>query len=127
MMLGSLLLLPAFLLMTHTYVPLRFPAIMLGLAYSLVQAALWPLVAYVVDESKLGTAYGLMTMIQNLGVGGGIIIVNGANKFANAGADNPGGYALAMWIFAVLGVISFVLSAFLRKTDGNAVKAVSTK
>ena len=38
------------------------------LAFSLVPAVLWPSVPYLVEERRLGTAYGLMTMLQNIGL-----------------------------------------------------------
>ncbi|XP_061493161.1 major facilitator superfamily domain-containing protein 1 isoform X2 [Rhineura floridana] len=40
----------------------------LGVAYSLLACALWPMVAFVVPEHQLGTAYGFMQSIQNLGL-----------------------------------------------------------
>ncbi|XP_056612211.1 major facilitator superfamily domain-containing protein 1 [Triplophysa dalaica] len=40
----------------------------LGLSYSLLACALWPMVAFVVAEHQLGTAYGFMQSIQNLGL-----------------------------------------------------------
>jgi nitrate/nitrite transporter NarK len=40
----------------------------LGIAFSLVPSAMWPAVARLVDEKQLGTAYGIMTSIQNLGL-----------------------------------------------------------
>lgn len=36
-----------------------FPQCLLGVAYSLLACALWPMVAFVVPEHQLGTAYGL--------------------------------------------------------------------
>lgn len=36
-----------------------FHQCLLGLAYSLLACALWPMVAFVVPEHQLGTAYGL--------------------------------------------------------------------
>uniref|UniRef100_A0A671LLF3 Lysosomal dipeptide transporter MFSD1 n=1 Tax=Sinocyclocheilus anshuiensis TaxID=1608454 RepID=A0A671LLF3_9TELE len=41
---------------------------LLGLSYSLLACALWPMVAFVVLEHQLGTAYGFMQSIQNLGL-----------------------------------------------------------
>ncbi|KAM9231870.1 lysosomal dipeptide transporter MFSD1 isoform 3-T3 [Leptosomus discolor] len=41
---------------------------LLGVAYSLLACALWPMVAFVVPEHQLGTAYGFMQSIQNLGL-----------------------------------------------------------
>ncbi|XP_040284090.1 major facilitator superfamily domain-containing protein 1 isoform X1 [Bufo bufo] len=40
----------------------------LGVSYSLLACALWPMVAFVVPEHQLGTAYGFMQSIQNLGL-----------------------------------------------------------
>uniref|UniRef100_H3AYP1 Lysosomal dipeptide transporter MFSD1 n=1 Tax=Latimeria chalumnae TaxID=7897 RepID=H3AYP1_LATCH len=40
----------------------------LGLGYSLLACALWPMVAFVVPDHQLGTAYGFMQSIQNLGL-----------------------------------------------------------
>ncbi|XP_023333048.1 major facilitator superfamily domain-containing protein 1 isoform X2 [Eurytemora carolleeae] len=39
----------------------------LGVAYSLLASALWPIAALIIPEYQLGTAYGLMQAIQNLG------------------------------------------------------------
>ncbi|KAI2656612.1 Major facilitator superfamily domain-containing protein 1 [Labeo rohita] len=41
---------------------------LLGLSYSLLACALWPMVAFVVPDHQLGTAYGFMQSIQNLGL-----------------------------------------------------------
>ncbi|KAJ8280343.1 hypothetical protein GJAV_G00053430 [Gymnothorax javanicus] len=40
----------------------------LGMSYSLLACALWPMVAFLVPEHQLGTAYGFMQSIQNLGL-----------------------------------------------------------
>ena len=64
---------------------------MMGIAFSLIPAVMWPSVAYIVDQSKLGTAYGLMTMIQNIGLSGFNLMVGWANDHSHAGASNPGG------------------------------------
>jgi len=42
--------------------------IWIGFAYALGASSLWPMVAFVVEPSKLGTAYGMMTAIQNAGL-----------------------------------------------------------
>jgi MFS family permease len=40
----------------------------LGLGYSVFAAVIWPSVAYVVDSKALGTAYGVVTSLQNFGL-----------------------------------------------------------
>ncbi|CAL1273739.1 unnamed protein product [Larinioides sclopetarius] len=44
------------------------PMIGIGLTYSLLACGLWPMVALEVPEHQLGTAYGIMQSIQNLGL-----------------------------------------------------------
>ena len=38
-----------------------------GAAFVIVPAALWPSVPLIVDKNRVGTACGLLTMIQNMG------------------------------------------------------------
>lgn len=49
-------------------VNLWIPMISLGIGYSIMCSALWPLVALVVPQNQLGTAYGVMQAVQNLGL-----------------------------------------------------------
>lgn len=73
----------------------------MGLSYSLFASALWTTVAYVVPEHQLGTAYGIMQAIQNLGLASislvcGIIV------------DNSGHFILEIFF---LGLLSIALIA----------------
>ena len=45
------------------------PMVILGVGYSIVAAALWPSIALVVPGSVVGTANGIATSVQMLGVG----------------------------------------------------------
>ena len=117
MMFGSMLLVPVYLMMAYTDVPLLVPMAMMGIAFSLVPAVMWPSVAYIVDEKKLGTAYGLMTMIQNIGLAGFNLLIGWANDYSGATAANPGGYALGMWIFSISGFLGFFFAWLLRRSE----------
>ncbi len=68
MYLGSALLIIAHLMFALTYIEPRIPIVLLGIAFSLVPAAMWPAVTKIVRESKLGTAYGFMFSVQNIGL-----------------------------------------------------------
>ena len=46
---------------------------------------MWPSVAYIVEPSKLGTAYGVMTMVQNIGLFGFNLLIGWANDWGHAG------------------------------------------
>jgi MFS family permease len=117
MMWGSLLLVPVYLMMAYTSINLYIPMAMMGIAFSLVPAVMWPSVAYLIEESKLGTAYGLMTMIQNIGLAGFNFLIGWANDYAGASIANPGGYNLGMWIFSLLGFLGFLFAWLLRRVE----------
>jgi MFS family permease len=114
MMLGSLLLMPVYLMMAYSAISLYVPVTLMGIAFSLIPAVMWPAVAYVVEQSRLGTAYALMTLIQQIGFFLLNLLIGKANDYAQAGPGNPAGYALGMWIFSVLGFIGMALSIALR-------------
>jgi hypothetical protein len=78
---------------------------------------MWPSVALIVDSAKLGTAYGLMTMIQNIGLFGFNLLIGFANDFSGASAGNPAGYNLGMWIFSILGFLGLTFAFLLRKSE----------
>jgi MFS family permease len=110
MMLGSLLLVPVYLLMAYTKVSLFVPMALMGLSFSLIPAVMWPAVTIIVEEAKLGTAYGLMTMIQNIGLAGFNLMIGWAN-------DSSGGYTMGMWIFSILGFLGMLFSYLLRRSE----------
>ncbi len=143
MMYGSFLIIPVYLIMAykvdlatplgisgnleinldffdiHTSIPayLIIPMSMMGIAFSLIPAVMWPYVALVVDSSKLGTAYGLMTMIQNIGLFLFNILIGFSNDLFKASAENPAGYIPGMWIFSILGFSGLLFSYLLRKEE----------
>ena len=114
MMFGSLLLMPVYLIMAYSNVSLFVPVTLMGIAFSLIPAVMWPSVAYIVEQSRLGTAYALMTLIQQIGFFLLNLLIGKANDYSGAGLQNPGGYALGMWIFSVLGFVGMALAIILR-------------
>jgi MFS family permease len=130
MMLGSTLLIPVYLMLAYTNISPYVPMAMMGVAFSLVPALMWPSVAYIVDQSKLGTAYGLMTMIQNIGLAGLNLLVGWANDHGHASAQNPAGYRLGMWIFSILGFLGVFFAFLLRQRElgphGHGLETITT-
>lgn len=130
MIFGSLLLIPVYLIMAHTHLSLYIPMAMMGVAFSLIPAIMWPSVAYIVEENKLGTAYGLMTLIQNVGLAGFNLLIGWANDISLAGPDNPGGYAPGMWIFSCLGFFGLLFAYLLRRNEmgptGHGLETITT-
>jgi MFS family permease len=146
MMFGSLLIIPVYLMMAyhfgrpaimgpgdflnininffdiHAAIPIYIllPMSLMGIAFSLVPAVMWPSVSLIVDNAKLGTAYGLMTMIQNIGLFGFNLILGFSNDISHAGAANPAGYNPMMWILTSLGFFGLIFAFLLRKSQAGA-------
>src|SRR5208282_69497 len=117
MMFGSSLLIPVYLMMAYTQISLYIPMAMMGIAFSLIPALMWPSVAYIVDQAKLGTAYGLMTMIQNIGLFGFNVLIGWENTHSLADASNPAGYHLMMWTFSILGFLGMLFAFLLHERE----------
>ncbi|PIK52246.1 hypothetical protein BSL78_10870 [Apostichopus japonicus] len=75
--LGVLLTLGAHMILAFTFAPPLLAMCIMGVAYSVLACALWPMVAFVTPEHQLGTAYGCMQSIQNLGLAVVAIIAGG--------------------------------------------------
>lgn len=131
MMFGSVLLIPVYLMMAYTQVNLYIPMAMMGVAFSLIPAVMWPSVAYIVDQAKIGTAYGLMTMIQNIGLFAFNLMIGWENTYSHADASNPAGYHLMMWTFSTLGFLGLTFAFLLRQRElgphGHGLETITTK
>lgn len=68
LLVASLLVMVSHMLLALTFINLWIPMILLGLGYSIMCSALWPLVALAVPQQQLGTAYGVMQAVQNFGL-----------------------------------------------------------
>jgi hypothetical protein len=82
-----------------------------------VPAILWPSVAYLVDEKRLGTAYALMTFCQQIGWAAMAWSIGRVNDLSGAGQANPAGYVPGMWMFAGLGVLGLMFSFLLWRSE----------
>ena len=110
MVVGSLLMVPAHLLMGLTGISPVIPMIVLGAAFVLVPASIWPSVALIVEEQRVGTAYGLMTAVQNVGLLA-FPYLNGALR------DATHGYTASQIMFASLGLAGLVFAVLLLAAD----------
>lgn len=112
MMVGSFLIIPIHLGLFYTDIsPYIFMGV-LGVAFSLVPAIMWPSVAMIINPKRLGTAYGVMTMMQNIGL-------NIFNSLAGWLNDATGNYQAMMLMFASLGLFGLIFSILLRKSEAG--------
>jgi MFS family permease len=110
MMLGALIMIPSHLTMGFTRVSPALPMIALGAAFVLVPAAMWPSVPLIVDKKRVGTAFGLMTMVQNIGLAA-FPWLNGRLR------DFTQSYTASEIMFASLGVFGLIFAVLLKRAD----------
>jgi len=128
MILGALLLIPSHLLLGYTHFPPVVPIFAVGVALSLVPAALWAAIPMMVPESRLGTAFGVVGYVQNVGL---MLFPYLAGRIADAhtvtsAAGEPVvDYTSTMLMFVVLGVAGFVFALLLKWADGRRTDGVS--
>jgi MFS family permease len=107
---GSILMVPAFLTMAFTMIPPAFSMIVLGAAFVMVPAAMWPSIPLLVEKNRVGTAFGLTTMIQNIG----LALFPWLNGLLR---DATQSYTASMVMFSMLGIIGLVFALLLLRAD----------
>jgi MFS family permease len=128
MILGSLLLIPCHLLIGYTHFPPVIPIFVVGIALSLVPAALWAAIPMMVPESRLGTAFGVIGYVQNVGL---MLFPWLAGKIADAhtviGVDGKPvvDYTSTMLMFASLGIVGFIFALLLKRADARKKSGIS--
>ncbi len=109
-----------------TSTPLAIVMIMLlGVALSLVPSAMWPSVPKIIPEKQLGTAYGMIFLIQNIGLSLVPLLIGWVlNKYCITGTRMLDGvavsnynYTLPMVIFTCFGVLALIFALLLKAED----------
>ena len=102
--------------------------VVLGVAFSLVPASMWPSVPKIVEERYLGSAYACIFWIQNIGLWFFPILIGFVLNAANPGvadAIEKGdlsvkyNYTAPMLVFSCLGVLAILLGLLLKKEDAK--------
>lgn len=110
MIVGCLLMIPSYLALAYTHLSPAVVMTVLGAAFVLVPAALWPAVPLIVSRGRMGTAYGVMTLIQNVG----LMLFPWLNGYLRERTET---YDASMLMFALLGVAALVFAVLLRNED----------
>lgn len=131
MIYGSLLLIPCHLILGLTYFPPVIPIFVVGIALSLVPAALWAAIPMMVHENRLGTAFGVIGYIQNVGlmlfpfIAGKIADSYTTIEVINGNEVTQIDYTYTMVMFAGLGIVGFLFSLALKRADKNRKSGIS--
>ncbi|MBC8005864.1 MAG: MFS transporter [Verrucomicrobia bacterium] len=133
MIIGSILLVVVHLLFSIpslNSLPMAIGLVLLlGIAFSMVPSAMWPSIAKIIPESKLGTAYAMTFWVQNWGLMGvplliGIVLdkycITGTVTKLIDGKEQvitQYNYMIPMLIFAFFGTLAIVFSFLLKAED----------
>ncbi len=100
--------------------------VILGTAFSLVPASMWPSLPKIVEDRYLGSAYGAIFWIQNIGLLAVPILIGWALSASNPGVSEQIAagvegvkydYTVPELIFAGFGVLAFILGFILKAVD----------
>ncbi|MBI9039523.1 MAG: MFS transporter, partial [Bacteroidales bacterium] len=125
MIYGSLILVAVHLTFALTPIKPYIPMFALGIAFSMVPAAMWPSVAKFVPEKQIGSAYGAMFSIQNLGLFGFPLLIGLVLDKTNPGitpnmvvsGEASYNYQWAILMLACLGIVGLVFAFLLKRED----------
>ena len=133
MIIGSILLVCVHLLFSIpslNSLPIAIGLVMvLGVAFSMVPSAMWPSIAKIIPENKLGTAYAMTFWVQNWGLMGvplliGVVldkycIIGTITKLVDGKeqAITQYNYTIPMLIFACFGALAIVFAYLLKAED----------
>ncbi len=116
-----------FLILATTSAGLWASTLLMGISFSVIPAVIWPATALLVDRHRIGTAFGLINMIQSLGLAAVNYAAGRLNDVFAAGPHNPHGYVPMLMMFAALALIAFVSALLLllreRTQPGAGIEA----
>ncbi len=113
MTIGTLMMPLTFLVLGATSWSLWISTALMGISFSVVPAVIWPATAMLVAPARLGTAYGLVNVLQNVGLAACNLAAGWLNDRAQAGPGNPAGFDAMLWFFGGLAFVAFLFVALL--------------
>jgi MFS family permease len=117
--LGTLLLPVTFIVLGVTDLNPWISTVLMGVSFSLVPAIIWPATTFVVEPWRLGTALGVITLLQNVGLWSANRVAGWLADRAGAGPANPAGYATMIWFFGLLSLAALSSVVLLWRRESG--------
>lgn len=95
--------------LAFTFINPYIAMLIMGLSYSMLASALWPLIALIIPEHQMGTAYGIAQSVENLGLAV-VALLTGIIVDAD-------GYYMVELFFCILLSVALLLTAILWTWD----------
>lgn len=108
-----------FALLGFTNWSLWISTVLMGVSFSVIPAVIWPSTAMLVEPTRLGTAFGLINVLQSLGMGALNLAAGWLSDEAHAGPHNPAGYDPMLWMFGIFSLLGFLAVAALWRREAG--------
>ena len=115
--LGAALMPVTFALLGATSASLWISTALMGVSFSVIPAVIWPATALLVPPRRLGAAFGLINVLQNLGLAVCNLAAGGLNDLFHAGAAHPEGYRPMMLMFGLLSLVALAATGLLWRRE----------
>lgn len=109
----AVLTLPVFGLLAFTFVAPLVCTVWLGVTYSFAASSMWPSIPLVVPQATLGTAMGLATSVQMVGIGLSNLVVGQILGTKSSETKIPLWRWQRMMIFMLANTVSCIVTAVL--------------
>jgi MFS family permease len=116
---GTILLPITFVVLGLTSWSPWISTILMGISFSLVPAVIWPATTIIVDPKRLGTALGIITLLQNIGLWGSNRLAGWLADKAGAGPAHPAGYTTMLWFFGLLSLTALASVVLLWRRESG--------
>ena len=91
-----------------------YPLIFTGIGYSIYAAAIWGSIPYIVEQSTVGTAFGIATAIQNIGL---TVSPTFVWMIKDSTKSNDHGYFWVNMYFIAINIVGLLLNMSLYYID----------
>ena len=116
---GAALMPMTFAILGLTHWSLWISTALMGVSFSVIPAVIWPSTAMLVEPGRIGTAFGLINVLQSLGMGALNLAAGWLNDRAGAGPHHPAGYDPMLWLFGLFSFAGFLAVAALWRRESG--------
>lgn len=126
---GAALMPVTFSLYLAGNISLAVTTALMGVSFSVIPAIIWPATAMLVETHRTGTAFGLVNMLQSLGLAMSNYVAGWLNDSFAAGPANPRGYDAMLTMFVSLSLVALASAVLLllreRRQPGGGIEAAA--
>jgi len=119
MMIATLLMPLVFLILGTTDWSLWISTALMGISFSVVPAVIWPATAMLVEPRRLGTALGVINLLQNLLLAASNLAAGWVADHGHAGPAHPSGYDGMLWYFGLVSLVALVSVVLLWRRESG--------